>query len=105
MTRDVSKYKKYKNDIGGKQSLKVLTDKFLQKTIQDGAHSSVEDARATLALYREVEKDWENILKQKKRSQKRTIGEMFNSFKPEEEQHAKAKFKEEEPQQQDKLKN
>ena len=33
--------------------------------IQDGAHSSVIDARASLALYRIREKEWENYIKQK----------------------------------------
>ena len=83
LIRDVSKYRKYRNKKGGKMSLRVLSDTFLQKVIQEGSHSSVEDSQAAMALYREVEKDWENQIKQKKRTQQRTIGEMFNSFKSE----------------------
>ena len=36
--------------------------------IQEGAHSSVIDARASLALYRIVEQEWENYAKQKSSS-------------------------------------
>ncbi len=82
LIRDVSKYKKYRDKSGNKIGLRVLTDTFLQKVIQEGAHDSIEDSRAGLALYREVEKDWENQIKQKKHFQKRSIGEMFGSFKP-----------------------
>ena len=80
LIRDVSKYKKYQDKKGSKKSLKFLSDTFLQRVIQEGAHSSVEDSQAAMGLYREVEKDWENMLKQKKRAHKRTIGEMFSSF-------------------------
>lgn len=80
--RDLTSYKKYQafnealNLINGEKkamvgrpsgakSLKRLSKDFLGVTIQEGAHSSVIDARASLALYRIVEKDWENLLKQK----------------------------------------
>ena len=49
----------------GAKSLKKLSKDFLGVTIQEGAHSSVIDARASLALYRIVEREWENTLKQK----------------------------------------
>ena len=41
------------------------------KTIQEGSHSSVIDAKAALALYRINEKDWENHVKQKSYSNAR----------------------------------
>ena len=63
--RDTSKYKKYQNDHGQAQSLKVLTEKFLLRRIQAGQHCSVTDARAALALYRISESEWENFVKQK----------------------------------------
>jgi DNA polymerase III epsilon subunit-like protein len=34
--------------------LKILAEEFLGIKIQEGAHSSVEDARATMALYRRI---------------------------------------------------
>jgi len=89
LIRDVSKYAKYKDEkTGTKQGLRVLTDKFLQRVIQEGAHSSIEDSQAAMGLYREVEKDWENMIKQKQRAQqKRTIGDMFKSLKNENEEN------------------
>ena len=40
-------------------SLKNLVSHWLGKSIQAGSHSSVEDARAALALYKKVMADWE----------------------------------------------
>lgn len=55
--RDTSKHPAYRKIAGGgSPRLKVLADEFLGLKIQDGAHSSVEDARVTMALYRR-EKD------------------------------------------------
>lgn len=31
--------------------------------VQDGSHSSVEDAQATMALYRSVQREWEASLR------------------------------------------
>ena len=61
--RDTSKYKKYQNQHGQAQSLKVLTEKYLLRKIQSGSHCSVTDARAALALYRISEHEWENLVK------------------------------------------
>lgn len=58
--RDVSKYVKFKGANGQVQSLKKMAKKFLDKSIQEGEHSSVIDAKAALALYRINEKEWEN---------------------------------------------
>lgn len=57
--RDTSKYSKFRELAmipGRTPSLKILAEKLLGVEIQVGAHSSVEDARATMALFR-LEKD------------------------------------------------
>ncbi len=69
LIRDIRKCKKYRSSSGKTMSLRLLADTFLQKVIQEGAHSSVEDARATLALYREVEAEWEPLIRQQLRTQ------------------------------------
>ena len=61
----MAKLKKYAHDNGGAMSLKKLSEKFLGVKIQGGQHSSVEDARAALALYRIKEQEFESHLKQK----------------------------------------
>ena len=53
--RDTSKYSKFRQIAlipGRTPSLKHLAEKLLGVEIQVGSHSSVEDARATMALYR-----------------------------------------------------
>lgn len=53
--RDTSKFSKFKelsNTPGRTPALKTLVEKLLGVEIQVGAHSSVEDARATMALFR-----------------------------------------------------
>ncbi|PKY05893.1 hypothetical protein P168DRAFT_266700 [Aspergillus campestris IBT 28561] len=51
--RDTSKHVPYRKVAGGgSPRLKVLASEFLGLNIQDGAHSSVEDAKATMLLYR-----------------------------------------------------
>ncbi|KAJ5605709.1 hypothetical protein N7510_008490 [Penicillium lagena] len=51
--RDTSKHAAYRKIAGGgSPRLKILAEEFLGLKIQEGAHSSVEDARATMALYR-----------------------------------------------------
>jgi RNA exonuclease 4 len=66
--RDTSKFSKFRQLAlrpGHTPGLKILADKLLGVQIQVGAHSSVEDARATMALYR-LEKDaFEKEIRQK----------------------------------------
>ncbi|PYI28381.1 Nop53-domain-containing protein [Aspergillus indologenus CBS 114.80] len=51
--RDTSKHQPYRKIAGGgSPRLKMLASEFLGLNIQDGAHSSVEDAKATMLLYR-----------------------------------------------------
>ena len=61
--RDTTKYKKLQDKDKQSKSLKRLSGDVLNITIQEGEHSSVVDARATLALYRVCEKEWERQLK------------------------------------------
>ena len=41
-------------------SLKLLAEYWLDKQMQSGAHSSVEDARTTMILYKRFQADWED---------------------------------------------
>lgn len=59
--RDTSKHGPYRKVAGGgSPRLKVLASEFLGLNIQEGSHSSVEDARATMFLYRRDKKTFEN---------------------------------------------
>ena len=49
----------------GSRSLKELTRTHLRMTIQDGEHSSAEDARAALFLYSKYKRKWEKSLKKR----------------------------------------
>ncbi|KKK15479.1 hypothetical protein AOCH_002381 [Aspergillus ochraceoroseus] len=58
--RDTSKHPPYRKVAGGgSPRLKVLASEFLGLDIQDGAHSSVEDAKATMLLYRRDKDEFE----------------------------------------------
>lgn len=58
--RDTSKHPPYRKIAGGgSPRLKILASEFLGLKIQDGAHSSVEDARATMLLYRRDKDEFE----------------------------------------------
>lgn len=60
LIRDTSKYKGLCPD--RPRSLKKLVAEFLHRTIQTGEHNSIEDARATLALYKHCRVAWEKDL-------------------------------------------
>ncbi|KAA8649950.1 hypothetical protein EYZ11_000990 [Aspergillus tanneri] len=58
--RDTSKHPPYRKVAGGgSPRLKMLASEFLGLDIQAGAHSSVEDARATMLLYRRDKDEFE----------------------------------------------
>ncbi|KAE8389190.1 Nop53-domain-containing protein [Aspergillus alliaceus] len=58
--RDTSKHPPYRKiAAGGSPRLKMLAAEFLGLDIQGGAHSSVEDARATMLLYRRDKDEFE----------------------------------------------
>uniref|UniRef100_A0A1B6KL54 RNA exonuclease 4 n=1 Tax=Graphocephala atropunctata TaxID=36148 RepID=A0A1B6KL54_9HEMI len=61
MMRDTSKFYKFRE--GRTPALKKLVKKYLGATIQEGEHSSVQDALATMQLYRMFRKDWEASLR------------------------------------------
>lgn len=66
--RDTSKFSKFRQLAlrpGHTPGLKLLADKLLGVQIQVGAHSSVEDARATMALYRLGKAEFEKEIRQK----------------------------------------
>ncbi|CAO3587217.1 unnamed protein product [Absidia cylindrospora] len=82
LIRDTSKYKPFRALSDGRTpGLKKLVSEVLKLTIQSGSHSSVEDARFTMSLYKHVRSDWEKsfgakrglemqkLLAQKKRRQ------------------------------------
>lgn len=56
LIRDISEFSFFKNE-KYKIGLKDLTERYLNMKIQDGKHSSVEDARAALELYKLYKED------------------------------------------------
>ncbi|XP_053270130.1 RNA exonuclease 4 [Pleuronectes platessa] len=62
--RDTQKYKPFKKRVKtGRPSLKVLCREILNVKVQQGEHSSVQDAQATMRLYTMVRKHWEAEIK------------------------------------------
>lgn len=75
LIRDTSRYQPFRALSKGKTpSLKRLALEILGIKIQDGSHSSVEDARITILLYRKHKEAWDSslALKAKKRTAKAT---------------------------------
>jgi len=67
LVRDTSHYKPFRKITNGRTpSLKKLTKVILGLDVQGGEHSSVEDAQATMLLYRKVRNEWEKELRKKK---------------------------------------
>ncbi|XP_063066976.1 RNA exonuclease 4 [Engraulis encrasicolus] len=65
--RDTQKYKPFRKLVrSGRPSLKVLSREILNVKVQQGEHSSVQDAQATMRLYTMVKKDWEKYVKEGK---------------------------------------
>ncbi|ODM93975.1 RNA exonuclease 4 [Orchesella cincta] len=65
-TRDTADY--FKKILHTKTpALRTLTKKILGVEIQQGEHSPIIDAQATMALYRICQKDWEHSVRQKNR--------------------------------------
>ncbi|XP_076469750.1 RNA exonuclease 4-like [Babylonia areolata] len=61
--RDTSRYKPFRQLFGGRNpSLKKLTAKVLGVCVQEGEHSSVQDAQAAMRLYMMHRKRWEREL-------------------------------------------
>ena len=60
MIRDTSTYKPFRAVFDGRTpSLKNLSARMLGVSVQQGEHSSVQDAQATMRLYTMFRKDWE----------------------------------------------
>lgn len=63
LIRDTSRYKPFRNLAKGRTpGLKMLVKEILGISIQSGSHSSVEDARFTMQLYKSVKLEWEKSL-------------------------------------------
>ncbi|XP_037610801.1 RNA exonuclease 4 [Sebastes umbrosus] len=62
--RDTQKYKPFKKAVkSGRPALRVLCREILHVKVQQGEHSSVQDAQATMRLYTMVKKQWEAEIK------------------------------------------
>ncbi|KAF9419299.1 3'-5' exonuclease [Podila epigama] len=75
LIRDTSRYQPFRALAKGKTpSLKRLAQEILGIKIQEGSHSSVEDARITILLYRKHKEAWDSSLavKAKRRAAKAT---------------------------------
>lgn len=67
MIRDTSAYKPFRAAFGGRTpSLKNLSARMLGVSVQQGEHSSVQDAQAAMRLYTMFKKDWEKDSSQRK---------------------------------------
>uniref|UniRef100_A0A671QQU2 RNA exonuclease 4 n=1 Tax=Sinocyclocheilus anshuiensis TaxID=1608454 RepID=A0A671QQU2_9TELE len=64
MIRDTQKYKPFRQRVkSARPALRVLCKEILSVKVQQGEHSSVQDAQATMRLYTLVKKQWEAELK------------------------------------------
>jgi len=62
--RDTSQYKPFRELFNGRTpALKKLSDKLLGVSVQEGQHSSVQDAQATMRLYTMYRQRWEKELR------------------------------------------
>lgn len=62
--RDTAKFRRLRRLAGltNQPSLKVLAHRLLGRRIQRGTHCSLEDARATMDIYKLIEQEWESEL-------------------------------------------
>ena len=68
MIRDTSIYKPFRDAFGGRTpSLKRLSERMLGVQIQDGEHSSVQDAQAAVRLYTMFRNEWEKSIEEKRK--------------------------------------
>lgn len=67
MIRDTARYRPLINRVtgGSTPSLRVLALCVLNKRIQEGEHSSVEDARAAMQIFNRFQEDWERNARRK----------------------------------------
>ncbi len=70
LLRDTSRYKPLKNPKTKKpQSLKNLAKQYLNKDIQSGEHSSVEDAQCAMEIYKLHKAEWEQSVYKREKIQ------------------------------------
>lgn len=87
LIRDTSRYKPFRKLAKGRTpGLKMLVKEILGITIQSGSHSSVEDARFTMQLYKSVKLEWEKSVGAKS-------GLIMKKIAAKEENHSKKKKK------------
>lgn len=80
LIRDSSTYEPFKKVTDGKTpSLKILVKNFFNENIQGGEHSSVEDAKAAMKLYKMFRHEWEASLLN---SKQKDVNNLVPSIKP-----------------------
>ncbi|KAI7873460.1 exonuclease [Mucor mucedo] len=85
LIRDTSRYKPFRKLAKGRTpGLKMLVNEVLGISIQSGSHSSVEDARFTMQLYKSVKLEWEKSFGAKS-------GLILKKFSAKEEQNSSKK--------------
>lgn len=78
--RDTQKYKPFRKIVkSNRPSLKLLCREILNVKVQQGEHSSVQDAQAAMRLYTMAKKEWEAEMKS---NQKNRDSEMKSKRKP-----------------------
>ncbi|XP_022685730.1 RNA exonuclease 4-like isoform X2 [Varroa jacobsoni] len=74
MTRDTSLFRPFREMFGGRTpSLKNLALKILDLNIQEGEHSSVQDAQIAMKLYLQYRRRWETEMKKRHNRIKRKL--------------------------------
>ncbi|XP_034835157.1 RNA exonuclease 4 [Maniola hyperantus] len=62
MRRDLAKYEPFRKlNNGQPASLQFLAKQYLGRSIQEGEHDSVQDAKACMDIYRKVSSEWERL--------------------------------------------